>query len=197
MRRINAFNRVSADGYFAKTDGDLNWTVPDDELDQQAMDGMSSTDTILFGRTTYQAFESFWPHALDDAASDPHAAGRKSPALRAMAKWINDANKLVFSRTLKQTSWRNTRILPNFEALEIEALKRGQGKDIMIFGSGSIASLLTRHALIDEYRFVVAPVLLGTGRALIRDVPSSLCLELLEARPSRAGNVMLRYAARR
>jgi dihydrofolate reductase len=194
MRRIYAFNRVSADGYFSKPDGDLNWAVPDEELDQQAMSGMPSTDTILFGRTTYQAFESFWPHALDDAAGDPHAPGRKSPAIRAMATWINEAHKLVFSRTLKQVSWRNARILPAFDPEQVIALKKAEGKDIMIFGSGAIASLLTQHALIDEYLLVVAPVLLGSGRSLIRDVTKSLRLELLDAKPSRAGNVLLRYA---
>jgi dihydrofolate reductase len=94
MRKIIAFNRLSADGYFAALDGNLNWATPDDELDRAAAEGLSGTGTILFGRTTYQAFESFWPHALRDGgdASDPHAAGRTSPALTAMARWINDAH---------------------------------------------------------------------------------------------------------
>jgi dihydrofolate reductase len=111
-----------------------------------------------------------------------------------MATWINEAHKLVFSRTLKQVSWRNARILPAFDPEQVIALKKAEGKDIMIFGSGAIASLLTQHALIDEYLLVVAPVLLGSGRSLIRDVTKSLRLELLDAKPSRAGNVLLRYA---
>jgi dihydrofolate reductase len=195
MRKIIAFNRVSADGYFSAPDGNLNWATPDDDLDSDAARGMSSTGTILFGRTTYQAFESFWPHALraDGDASDPHAKGRVSPALTAMANWINEAHKLVFSRTLGKLGWHNARVLGAFDPAEVSALKQEAGKDIMIFGSGSIASLLTQQRLIDEYRFVVCPILLGAGRTLLREVANSTRLELVDSTPTRAGNVMLRY----
>jgi dihydrofolate reductase len=195
MRRIVMFNRVSAEGYFAAADGGLGWVVPEPELDRAAADNLGGAGTILFGRRTYEMFESFWPHAADDSgtAADPHAPGR-SPEMRAMAEWINNATKLVFSRTRKDVTWRNSRLLPELDPGEIEALKSGPGGDIMIFGSGSIVSQLTEHGLIDEYQLVISPLLLGSGRPLVSGVPKSLKLELVEAKAFPSGNVRLRYA---
>lgn len=191
MRRIVAFDRVSADGYFSSEGGGLDWVVPEAELDRAAADNLGSADTLLFGRRTYEMFESFWPHAEDE---NPHAPGQHAPEMRAMARWINGADKRVFSRARTEVPWRNSRLHPEFDPREIEALKSGPGKDIMIFGSGSIVSLLTEHGLVDEYHFVVTPTLLGTGRSLVSGVPRTLRLELLEARAYPSGNVVLRYA---
>jgi len=190
------FNRVTADGYFSGPDGKLDWTVPDDEADNAGADAISGFDTILFGRRTYDMFEGFWPHAVDDAstAQDPHSAGRRSPALRAMAVWINEANKLVFSRTRKDVTWKNSRLMGEFDPRAVDALKKQPGKDMIIFGSGSIVSALTQHGLIDEYQFIVNPILLGNGRSLLGGVSKSLKLNLLEVKQYRSGNVMLRYA---
>jgi dihydrofolate reductase len=200
MRRIVMFNRVTADGYFAGPDGNLNWVVPDPELDRSAAEAIarSATDTILFGRRTYELFQAFWPHALDDSPTspDPHHAGRRSPEMRDMAIMLNDTTKLVFSRTLKQASWKNSRLLHELDPRAIEAMKRQPGKDMIIFGSGSIVSQLTQHGLIDDYHFVVSPILLGSGRPLLSGVPKTLRLDLLEAKAYPSGNVMLRYAQR-
>jgi dihydrofolate reductase len=196
MRRIVAFDRVSADGHFSGLDGKLDWVVQEDELEKGAAESLPGADTILFGRRTYEIFEGFWPHAVDDSptAPDPHSAGRRSREMRAMAVWINEATKLVFSRTLKDVTWRNSRLLNEFDPREIEAMKRQPGKDMMIFGSGSIVSQLTQHGLIDEYQLVVSPILLGSGRPLISGVSKSLRLDLLEATKYQSGNVKLRYA---
>jgi dihydrofolate reductase len=200
MRRIVMFNRVTADGYFAGPDGNLNWVVPDPELDRSAAEAIarSDTDTILFGRRTYELFQAFWPHSLDDSPTspDPHNSGRRSPEMRDMAIMLNDTTKLVFSRTLKEVSWKNSRLLHELDPRAIEAMKRQPGKDMIIFGSGSIVSQLTQHGLIDDYHFVVGPILLGSGRPLLSGVPKSLRLDLLEAKAYPSGNVMLRYAQR-
>lgn len=190
MRRIIAFNRVSADGYFAAPDGNLNWVVPEPELDRGAAENLAGTGAILFGRRTYEMFESFWPHAVDE---DPHAPGRHAPEIRAMAEWIDAAEKYVWSRTRRELSWRNSRAMGEFDTAQVEALKSQPGKDMMIFGSGSIVSLLTRHGLIDEYQFIVGPVLLGSGKTLVSGVPSTVKLELAEAKAFPSGNVRLRY----
>jgi dihydrofolate reductase len=196
MRRIMMFNRVTADGYFAGVDGNLDWFVPDEEKDKEAVEGIPNADTILLGRRTYELFEQFWPHAVDDSATapDPHDAARRSPEIRAMAIWLNETPKLVFSRTLKDATWRNSRLVRELDAREIENMKQQPGKDMILFGSGSIVSQLTEHGLIDEYQFIVTPVLLGSGRPLVSGVSNSSRLDLLEARPYPSGNVMLRYA---
>ena len=200
MRKIIAYDRVSADGYFSTPDGGLNWTVPDPEIEKGAADSSSQgPGTLLFGRRTYDMFESFWPHAVDDSDSspDPHRAGRRNPELRAMATYINEATKIVFSKTKEAVTWKNSRLLRDIDAGEIEALKREAGRDIMLFGSGTVASTLSALGLIDEYTFIVGPLLLGAGRQLITGVPHHVKLELLEAKPSAAGNVLLRYARAR
>jgi dihydrofolate reductase len=195
MRRIVMFNQVTADGYFAGPDGNLEWVVPDKEFDKSVAAGLPAAGTILFGRRTYELFEAFWPQAVGDTATapDPHG-GDRSPELRAIGVFINDATKLVFSRTLKSVTWRNSRVIHELDPREIEAMKREPGGDMMIFGSGSIVSQLTRHGLIDEYQFFVSPVLLGSGQSLLSGVPSSSTLDLLEAKQYPSGNVMLRYA---
>jgi dihydrofolate reductase len=101
---------------------------------------------------------------------------------------------LVFSRTLKDVTWRNSRLLHELDPHKVEAMKRQPGKDMIIFGSGSIVSQLTQHGLIDEYQFVVCPILLGSGRPLLSGVSKSASLDLLEAKRYKSGDVMLRYA---
>jgi dihydrofolate reductase len=198
-RKIVAFDRVSADGYFSAPDGNLNWAVPDQELDKAAVDQSPDGNTILFGRRTYDMFEKFWPSALDDSPTspDPHAAGRRTPEMRAMAVWINNAQKLVFSKTRKDVTWKNSRLFHDLDFGELETLKRQPGQNMMIFGSGSIVSQLTERGLIDEYEYVISPILLGKGRSLIDGVTKNVPLELLEVKQTKAGNVLLRYAPRR
>jgi dihydrofolate reductase len=195
MRRIVTFNRVSADGYFSAPDGNLNWTVPDDEIDKAGAEGMANVDAMLFGRRTYEMFESFWPKALKDdhGASDPHQKGRRSPAIAQMAEFINASTKYVFSRTRKEFPWTNSRHVPELDVRSVEALKREPGKDIIVFGSGAVVSKLTELGLVDEYRFIVGPVLLGNGKALVSGVPKLTKLHLAEAKTYPSGNVILRY----
>jgi len=189
------FNRVTADGYFSGPDGKLDWVVPDDTIDNAGASAIPDFDTMLFGRRTYDAFESFWPKAIDGSgtALDPHG-DRRSAALREMGIWINDAHKVVFSRSRKDVTWKNSQLLRDVDPRAIEAMKKGPGKDIIIFGSGSIVSQLTEHGLIDEYQFVVTPILLGDGKSIVTNIPTRSKLNLLEATSQKSGNVMLRYA---
>jgi dihydrofolate reductase len=204
MRRIVMFNWVTADGYFAGPDGNLDWIVPDDEQAKLAAESIPRFDTVLFGRVTYEIFAKFWRHAVEDAttAPDPHRPGQRSrenPGQRsrehhAIAIWLNETTKFVFSRTLKDVAWRNSRLVHELDPREVEAMKKRPGKDMMIFGSGSLVSQLTQHGLIDEYQFVVCPVILGSGRSLLSGVSRSLRLDLLEAKKYQSGDVLLRYA---
>jgi dihydrofolate reductase len=197
MRQIVTFDRVSADGYFTSADGDLSWVVPEPELDGEsaAASAEPGERTLVFGRRTFEQFESFWPKVLDGAADapDPHAPGERSPAMRAFATYLDAATKVVFSRTRRESAWRNTRWLPEIDRDAVEALKRGPGGPILVFGSGTVVSLLTELGLVDEYRLIVAPVLLGGGRPLVAGLPSRRPLELIEARAYPRGNVQLRY----
>jgi dihydrofolate reductase len=197
-RRILAFDWLTADGYFAASDGSLNWVVPDDEQAKAAATGLPAADTVLFGRRTYELFEGFWRHALQDSATapDPHRPGQQSREHRVIAVWMKEATKLVFSRTLNDVTWNNARLVRELDVDEIAAMKRRPGKDMMIFGSGSVVSQLTQHGLIDEYQFVVCPVFLGNGRRLLEGLSKKVTLELLEAKKYPSGDISLRYASR-
>lgn len=197
MRRIVTFHRVSADGYFSGPDGSLDWVVADPAVDEAAMSGPQEIDTFLFGRRTYEMFESFWPHALKDPDSTraPHG-GELSDAHHAMARSLNDTPKLVFSRSLKRAGWNNSRLLHELDPTEIEGLKQQPGGDMLVLGSGSLVSQLSQHGLIDEYQMVVSPIFLGAGQRLLGGVTKHVALELIDAQTFSSGNIMLRYARR-
>jgi dihydrofolate reductase len=108
---------------------------------------------------------------------------------------MNQATTLVFSRTLEQT-WNNARLVRELDVDAIAAPKQQPGKNMMIFGSGSVVSQLTQHGLIDEYQFVVCPVFLGDGRRLLDGVAKRVHLELLDSTRYPSGDIALRYTPR-
>jgi len=197
-RRIVIFEWLTADGFFASTDGNLDWVVPDEAQARAAANEIGRFETVLFGRRTYEQFAGFWPRVLDDDHSDtlpdPHHPGRRSREHRIVAVALDTMTKLVFSRTLKEAGWRNSRIIRSFDPRAIEAMKQQPGKDMIVFGSGSIVSQLTEHGLIDEYHFVACPVFIGQGRPLLGGLPSPVRLDLIDAATYESGDLMLRYA---
>jgi dihydrofolate reductase len=195
MRRIHMFNRVSADGYFATPDGGLDWVIQEPTMEAEIGGGIAGEGAMLFGRKTYDGFESFWPNAIKQGktAPSPHGEKRESEALYQMGVHIHNAVKIVFSRTRKDVTWHNSRLIRDFDPAFVAELKAQPGGDIMIFGSGSIVSLLTRHGLIDDYTFVVSPILLGSGRSIFTGGESQRALTLVEAKSYPRGNVVLRY----
>lgn len=198
-RRLVMFNWVTADGFFAGPDGNLDWVVADEEQAKAAARDIPNFDTVLFGRRTYEIFEEFWGHiVVDDAGTvpDPHRPGRRTPEHGAIAIALNKMSKLVFSRTLKDVTWRNSRLVRELDPREIETMKMQPGKDMIIFGSGSIVSQLTQYGLIDEYQFAVCPIFLGKGQPLLTGVSKHVRPDLLEAKALPSGDVMLRYSRR-
>jgi dihydrofolate reductase len=185
MRKIVMFNLVSADGYFARRDGSLDWFVWDADLDRFSAETIQRFDTVLLGRTTYQLFADYWPRAAKDPATKPDD--------KIIADRLDAMTKIVFSTSLERATWQNSRLLRAVEPAEIEALKRQAGSDIVVYGSGSIVRQLSAAGLIDEYRFIVNPVILGDGRALFDDPRAGAALELGDIRQFPAGNVQIRY----
>lgn len=181
MGKIGMFENVSIDGYFAGPNGEIDWFVGDEETAQYAKDQAKSTATILFGRVTYELMASYWPTA-EAMKNDP-----------VVAEVMNSASKIVFSRTLDRVEWDNTRLVKGNIEEEISKLKQQPGNDMVILGSGSIVSALEQRGLIDEYSFMVNPIILGQGRSIFQGIKDRLHLKLLKTRTFKSGNVLLQY----
>lgn len=186
MRKIIVQNMVSVDGYFCRTNGDIDWHIVDDEFNEYAIEFLNQIDTIMFGRVTYKIFEEFWPKAL--------IAQETSPDDRKIAKQIDDATKIVFSKTLESVTWNNSKILKSINKEEIEKLKNQSGKDICIYGSGSIIAELAKFGLIDEYKIIVAPVVIGEGKSFFHGIEKDLNLKLIKSKIFKNGNILLAYS---
>ena len=186
MRKIIVMNRVSLDGFFAGPNGEIDWFIHEAEVEKAAHE-MMRPDTVLFGRKTYQMFESHWPRVAQDANA--------SQGERVIAKELDQMTKIVFSNTLKEVTWVNSRLIKSDLAGEVKKLKQGQGADLTIFGSGTLVQQLANEGLIDEYLLILTPVILGTGKPMFKDV-SKENLRLVETRNFKSGNVLLHYANR-
>lgn len=106
---------------------------------------------------------------------------------------MDDLQKIVFSRTLDKAEWSNSLLVKENVAEEISRLKQQPGKDMVIFGSGTIVSAFAKLGLIDLYRLIVNPVVLGKGKPLFKNMDNKLRLKLLNAKAQSSGNVILEY----
>jgi dihydrofolate reductase len=184
MRRLVAFNNVTLDGYFTGENGDISWFKnidSDPEFKAFIAENASGNGMLLFGRVTYELMAGYWP--------TPHAM-QQDPVV---AKGMNSLPKIVFSRTLSSASWSNTKLVKGDLLAEVRRLKDESDRDMAILGSGSIVSQLTKERMIDEYQFVVNPVIIGKGRPLFDGVKTPLPLKLTRTRAFRNGNVLLCY----
>lgn len=180
MRNVWLFNMVSLDGFFEGPNHDINWHNVDDEFNEFAIAQLHEIGTLVFGRVTYQLMASYWP-TREALESDP-----------IVARLMNSTPKIVFSRTLKTVEWENTRLARD-AVQEITSLKQQDGKDIAIFGSANLAAGLIRLGLLDEFRIIVNPVLLGQGTPLFQEIDDSPGLTLVRTKTFRNGNVLLVY----
>lgn len=148
---------------------------------------LSNADTILLGRVTYVAMANYWQlSALD------HSFPRENLAF---AEMINSCRKIVFSKTLSSPDWYNSKLIKGDIGKEIRKLKVEPGKDMIVFGSGILASALMQLQLIDEYVLWVHPVVLGRGKALFHNVAQPDKLRLHRITTFNTGVVVLYYHA--
>jgi dihydrofolate reductase len=182
MRKLVVFDSVSLDGFFADARGDMSWAHQQDSEWGEFVSGNAKGESVLvFGRVTYDLMASYWPTA------------QALQTNRAVAERMNALEKIVFSRTLREASWPNTRLIKGDVGGEIRKLKQEPGPDMVIMGSGSLVSQLTAARLIDEYQVVLCPIVLGRGRTLFAGVEEKVSLTLKKTRPFRNGNVVLWY----
>jgi dihydrofolate reductase len=181
QRKLVIFNMVTLDGFFEGPKGDINWHRVDQEFNEFAIEQIKTVDVIMFGRVTYQMMASYWPTAAA-IADDPIVAGQ-----------MNAMPKIVFSKTLDKAEWNNTTLVKGDLAAEVAKLKQQPGKDLIIFGSANLGGSLTKVGLIDEYRIIVNPIVIGKGTPLFQRIDAQLKLKLLRTRIFDSGNVLLVY----
>jgi dihydrofolate reductase len=142
--------------------------------DKFKLDEVLASEALLLGRVTYQGFAEAWPSRTDGFADK-----------------MNGMPKFVVSTTLGEVEWSNSRLINDNVAEEVTKLKEQPGGDILIYGSGQLVSTLMQHDLVDEYRLMVFPVVLGRGKRLFRDGSATTALRLKEAKPVGPNGVLI------
>ena len=181
MRKVILFNMMTLDGFFSGPNGEIDWHNVDDEFNDFAIEQLKEVDTLLFGRVTYDMMASYWP-TEEARKNDPVVAER-----------MNTLPKIVFSKSLPQAQWENTRLVKESFAAEVTKLKHQPGKDLIIFGSSDLAVTFIEHGLLDECRVMINPVVLGRGKSLFKGINDRLRLQLLRTKTFHSGNVLLYY----
>lgn len=181
MGKLIMFNAISLDGYF---EGVKNWDldfhelVYNKEFESMGIEQLKSADMLIFGRITYEGMYKFWHKETDQ-----------------VAQYMNDLPKLVCSKTLDKVEWQNS-VLTSDPVNKIQELKKSGDGNLFVFGSSILCQTLINHKLFDEYRLVIAPVILGEGRLLFDKNLKYQELTLLDNRTFKNGAVVLRYASK-
>lgn len=181
MRKVVFAINITADGYCSHTD-----MIADEELHEYFTRLLRNASLLLYGRTTYQLMVPYWPEVAKNQS--------ESEATNEFARVFDSLEKVAFSTTLKHVDGNNTRIVRSHLAEEVLVLKQQPGKDIAV-GSLSIASQLSERGLIDEYYFVVHPVVAGKGPRLFETVKPQerLLLDFIGSETFQSGVVALHY----
>jgi dihydrofolate reductase len=184
MGKITVAEFVSLDGVMEDPGGAEGyehggWTFkyPDDEGMKFKFDELMEHDAQLLGRVTYEGFAKAWPDMKDDAG---------------FADKMNSMPKYVVSSTLTDPTWNNTTVLPDVDA--VAELKRREG-DILVAGSARLHQGLVERGLVDEWRLMVFPIVLGSGKRLFGDAAGATGLELVDSRQLASGSLYLTYRA--
>lgn len=183
MRKVFLFMMVTLDGYFEGENHDLSWHNVDREFnDNFIIPQTKKVKTILFGRRTYEMMARFWP-SPEAKKSDP-----------VTSELMENAEKFVFSKTLKSAEWKNTKLVNNHTFELVKKLKELDGEDIAIFGSNNLCVNLMEKGLIDEFRIIINPIVLEKGTRLFEGFNAGLNLKLLNSRQFKNGNILLCYS---
>ena len=180
MATLSIFNFLSANGFFTGPNDDISWHIHGEEEGNFSDENSQGGNILLFGRKTFQMMESFWP--TEDA--------KKMYPVTARA--MNSAEKIVFSKTLKEAKWNNSRIIKDDLLEEVKKLKMAS-TNITILGSGSIITQLADHNLIDEYSLMIDPIFIGNGTSFVQNLQHHLKLKFKDSRVFKSGTVVLNY----
>ncbi|RDB07901.1 dihydrofolate reductase family protein [Runella aurantiaca] len=194
MRKIISFMHISLDGFVAGPNGEMNWIKADEEIFDYVGKRIREGDTALYGRLTYQMMESYWPTAADKPTATKHDIEH--------SKWYSKVNKVVLSKTMKDTGLTNTKFISDNLSDSINEIKKsrpasGESKEILLFGSPTATHSLMQQNLIDGYWLFVNPIILGQGIPLFVDIKDKIKLNLLSTQQFTCGVTELNYTVDR
>lgn len=180
MRKIVVKEWVTLDGVFDADNMD-QWWIPYDSVERQEhiIEGMLGCDAYLLGRATYEMLAPYWS-AQENDENGP-------------ASWLNSVRKYVVSSTLEEAEWNNSTIIKENAVEAITKLKQQPGKDILIDGSATLVQSLMEADLIDEYRFLVQPIIMGSGKRFFKEGMPTTRLKLVKSKTLDLGVVALTY----
>ena len=182
MRKLIVFNNISLDGYFTDAEGLLHWAHKSDpEWNEFTASNASGDGVLVFGRKTYDLMAGFWPTA------------QATEMFPEVAEGMNNLPKVVFSRSMKEAAWQNTRLIKDKIVEEMRRLKSEPGNDMVIMGSGTLVSQFTQEGLIDEYHIVTHPIIIGKGRTMFEGVKEQVPLKRTKTRTFENGCVFVCY----
>src|SRR5215211_805475 len=188
MRRVIVSEFVSLDCVMEAPE---RWTLQfgSEEQERFKYDELAAADALLLGRTTYEGFAAAWPGMMDQYE------GPRRAELGEYAAMMNGYPKYVVSTTLEEPlGWNNSTLIEGNVAEGVSDLKRQDGKNILVFGSGQLVNALMRHDLVDEYRIMVFPIVLGSGKRLFGDGSGTTkALRLVDTKTFASGVVVLSY----
>ncbi len=190
MRRIVVFESLTLDGVMqapGRPDEDRRggfehggWANPyaDPDMGRAAGESMATTGGLLFGRRTYEDFYSVWPNRTDNPFTEV----------------LNNSPKYVASKTLEEPlPWMNSTLLKGEAAKTVARLKKEEGNDLVVLGSGELVRSLMRDNLIDEYTLLIHPLILGSGQRLFADSGQIACLRLVSSKTTTKGVMIATY----
>lgn len=181
MRKVIASINVTFDGFCDHTAG-----IANPELHDFYTDMINNAGTILYGRTTYQLMEAFWPTVVKNPTGDQH--------MDDFANAIENVSKVLFSRTVNSVTWKNARLATKDLKDEVTMLKQQPGNDIFV-GSPSLIAELTKLNLIDVWQLCVHPVIVGQGLPLFKGITERIVFKLLKTQTfETSGHVVFYYA---
>ena len=189
MRSIIQLAHISLDGFMAGPGGDMSFITMNNEIADDVYPSLHSVDTAVYGRTTYQMMQGYWPEVVDSQEATAHE--------RAHARWYMGVTKIVASRTLPASNDPKLQIVKDGIVDVLAAEKRKPGSDIMIFASPTLVHTLAAHDLIDEWRLNVQPVVVGRGLPLFAPAGHRIQLQLRSTKTFSSGVIATHYVTKR
>ena len=185
MRKLKLQMTITVDGFVARPNGDLDWMTLDidDKLREYVDSFTDSFDTILMGRKMAEGFVSYWTKEVENLQNPWNFIARR----------MVEYPKIVFTKTLDKSPWRNTDLAKGEIVDEVTRIKAKPGKDIVVYGGATFVSSLLKHNLIDELNLWVNPVAIGEGMTIFKDLGDKFELKQLDATPYACGVTVHKY----